>query len=134
MSLPPLPPSTPGERCQLGMQAVTQYWCSRFYCSHATPLLCPQMTRLCPQMTRWTPVDTRFPQIHDIHQVPVDSSSLVFITILNNLLPSVIITKQASGGGLRLTRANHQLSLEPGFTRTPISMRRLLQDTHERLH
>ena len=99
LSLPSLPPLNPRHRCQLGTQAVTQHW-SHFYCSHATPVSSYHKTR--------TPVDTLLPLTHDIHQVPADSQSLVFVTILNNLLPPVRITKQASGAVMRLTRANHQ--------------------------
>ena len=40
----------------------------------------------------------RLPQTHDIQQVPADTSVFVFITILRNILPSVMITKPASGG------------------------------------
>ena len=114
LSLPPLPPLNPRHRCQLGSQAVTQHW-SHFYCSHATPVSSYHKTR--------TPVDTLLPLTHDIHQVPADSPSLVFVTILNNLLPPVRITKQASGAVMRLTRANHQ---------RPASSPRIHQDAHIR--
>ena len=70
------------------MQPPVPQWCSRVLISqdgHHVTLSVSQMPRL--------------PQTHDIHQqVPADTSLLIFITILSNLPPSVMITKPASGG------------------------------------